>query len=45
MDQKCKNDKDYNKDLDENLTWLTQKPEDPKVTKGTLLSPTHSKCD
>ena len=33
------------KDLDENLAWLTQKTEDPKDIKGTLLSPhTHSKC-
>ena len=26
-------------DLDENLTWLTQKTADPKGIKGTLLSP------
>ena len=26
-------------DLYENLTWLTQKTEDPKGIKGTLLSP------
>ena len=33
-------------DLDENLAWLTQKIEDPKGIKGTLLSlHTHSKCD
>ena len=30
-------------DLYENLTWLTQKTEDPKGIKGTLLSPhTHT---
>ena len=34
------------KDLEENLAWLTQKTEDPKGIKGTLLSPhTRSKCD
>ena len=33
------------KDLDENLAWLTQKTEDPKAIKGTLLLHTHSKCD
>ena len=27
------------KDLDEKLAWLTQKTEDPKGIKGTLLSP------
>ena len=27
------------KDLEENLTWLTQKTEDPKGINGTLLSP------
>ena len=27
------------KDLEENLAWLTQKTEDPKGIKGTLLSP------
>ena len=27
------------KDLDENLAWLTQKTEDPKGIKQTLLSP------
>ena len=27
------------KDLDENLTWLTQKTKDPKGIKETLLSP------
>ena len=26
----------YNKDLDENLEWLTQKTEDPKNNKGNL---------
>ena len=26
-------------DLDENLAWLTQKTEDPKGIKGTLLPP------
>ena len=29
------------KDLDENFAWLTQKIEDPKGIKGTLL-PTHT---
>ena len=38
------------KDLDENLASLTQKTEDPKGIKGTLLPPSphthkHSKCD
>ena len=34
------------KDLEEKLAWLTQKTEDPKKIKGTLLSPhTRSKCD
>ena len=38
MDQKCTNDIrfSYNKDMDENLEWLTQNTE---VIKGTLLSP------
>ena len=30
------------KDLDENLAWLTQKTEDPKAIKGTLLLHTHT---
>ena len=30
------------KDLDENLAWLTQKTEDPKGIKGTLLPPPHT---
>ena len=29
------------KDLDENLAWLTQKTNDLKGIKGTLLPPTH----
>ena len=29
-------------DLDEHLTWLTQKTEDPKGIKGTLLSHMHT---
>ena len=36
------------KGLVENLPWLTQKTEDPKGIKGTLLHfppHTHSKCD
>ena len=34
------------KDLDENLAWQTQKTEDLKGIKGTLLSPhTQSKYD
>ena len=28
-----------NKDLDENLEWLTQKTEDPKSNKGNLTPP------
>ena len=36
----------YNKDMDENLAWLTQNTEDPKRNKGNLtFPPTHSKCD
>ena len=41
MDQKCTNDIRfyYNKDLDGNLAWLTQKTEDPKTNKGKLTTP------
>ena len=40
MDQKCKNDiRLYNKKLDENLVWLTQKTEEPKNNKGNLTFP------
>ena len=43
MDQKCTNDTRfyYNKDMDENLEWLTQNTEDPKSNKGNLNFPTH----
>ena len=43
MDQKCTNDTrfSYNKELDENLAWLTQKTEDPKSNKGNLTFPSH----
>ena len=39
MDQKYTNDTmfQYYKDLDENLAWLTQKTEEKKVIKETLL--------
>ena len=41
MDQKCTNDIrfQYNKGLDENLAWLTQKTEDPKSNKGNFTFP------
>ena len=41
MDQKCTDDTrfQYNKDLDENLAWLTQKTEDLKNNKGNIFSP------
>ena len=44
MDQKCTNDTrfQYNKDLYENLEWVTQKTEDPKSNKGNLTFPTHA---
>ena len=44
MDQKCTNDIRfyYNKDLDENLAWLTQKTEDPKNNRGNLSFRTHT---
>ena len=32
----------YNKDLDENPTWLTQMTEDPKNNKGNLTPPPHT---
>ena len=37
MDQKCTNDTRFlfNKDLDENLTYLTKKAADPKSNKGS----------
>ena len=43
MGQKCANDARflYNKDLDENLAWLTKKTEDLKSNKGSLTFPTH----
>ena len=41
MEQKYTNDTmfQYYKDLDENLAWLTQKNEEKKVIKETLLFP------
>ena len=35
-------DGNLNKDLDENLPWLTQKTEDLKSNKGNLTSPPHT---
>ena len=45
MDQKCANDTkcQYNKDLNENLAWLTEKTEDPKSNKGNPPPPFHHK--
>ena len=42
MDQKYTNDTmfKYYKDLNENLTWLTQKTEEPKGNKGNFIFPT-----
>ena len=47
MDQKYTNDTMflYYKDLDESLTWLTQKTEEPKGKKKLYFSNTQSKCD
>ena len=44
MDQKCTNDTRvfYNKDMDENLEWLTQNTKDPKSNKGNLTLPPHT---
>ena len=44
MDQKCTNDIrfKYNKNLDQNLAWLTQKTEQPKSNKGNLTFPSHT---
>ena len=44
MDQKCTNDTgfQYNKDLDDDLEWLTSKTEDSKSNKGNLTFPTHT---
>ena len=41
MDEKSTNDIRfyYNKNVDQNLAWLTQKTEEPRSNKGTLLSP------
>ena len=41
MDQQCTNDAmfQYNKDLDENLAWQTQKTDDPKINIGNLTFP------
>ena len=41
MDQKCTNDTKflYNKDMDQNLEWLTQNTEDLKCNKGNLTPP------
>ena len=32
----------FNKDMDENLEWLTQNTEDPKSNKGNLTFSTHT---
>ena len=32
----------YNKEMDENLEWLTQNTEDPKSSEGNLTSPSHT---
>ena len=32
----------YNKDMDENLDWLTQNTEDPESNKGNVTFPTHT---
>ena len=44
MDQKCTNDTRfyYNKDLDDNFDWLTQKTEDSKSNKGNLTFPAYT---
>ena len=44
MDQICTNDIkfQYNKNLDQNLAWLTQKTEEPKSNKGNLTFPSHT---
>ena len=44
MDQKCTNDTRfyYNKDMYENLEWLTQNTEDLKSNKGNLTFPPHT---
>ena len=41
MGQKYTNDTMFwhFKDLDENLAWLTQKTNEPKINKGTLFFP------
>ena len=43
MDQKYTNDIrfQYNKNLDQNLAWLTQKTEEPKNNKGKLTFLSH----
>ena len=44
MDQKCTNDIrfQYNKNLDQNLAWVTQKTEEPKSNKKNLTFPSHT---
>ena len=44
MDQKCTNDTrfQYNKDMDENVEWLTQNTEDLKSSKGKFTFPPHT---
>ena len=39
MDQKCTNDIrfQYNKNLDQNLAWLTRKTEEPKINEGDSI--------
>ena len=43
MDQKCTNIRfQYNKNLDQNLAWLTEKTEEPKSNKGNLTFPSNN---
>ena len=44
MDQKCTNDIRfwYNKNLDQNIAWLTQKTEEPKSNKGNPTFSSHT---
>ena len=46
MDQKCTNDtrnvQMYNKDLNDNLEWLTRKTQDLKSKKWNLTFPTYA---
>ena len=42
MDQECTNDTRYNKELDDNLEWLTQKTKVSKSNKENLTFPTNT---